>query len=137
MDEETTLDKALKTAQTDPKAGNFFYDVLLNTDLVVPVQGKDAKAGTWTCLGIEDKFYPLFLKFDKAKAIPVFDSIDRLKNWAATKPLDYILIKGHLLIRLIDPSIFIVLNLGMELNYTITPEVLEKLRGAMTAVTPS
>lgn len=135
--EDTTLDTALRAAMRDPHQGNFFYDVLLNSDLVVPVQSKDAQAGSWKQLGIEDKFYPLFLKFENGKAVPVFDSVDRLKNWAATKKLDYILIKGHLLIRLLDSTVFIVINPGMELNYTLTPEILEKLRAAMTVVTPS
>lgn len=135
--EETILDTALKAALADAKQGNFFYDVFLNTDLVVPVQEKNAGKGSWKCLGIEEKFYPLFLKFENGRAVPIFDTVDKLKNWAATKPLDYILIKGHHLIQMIDPSLFLVINLGMELNYTLTPQVLEQLRNSMTAVTPS
>lgn len=135
--EDTPLDKALSAALNDPKQGNFFYDVFLNTDLVVPVQEKDSKGGAWKCLGIQDKFYPLFLKFEQGKAVPVFDSLDKIKNWAGMQKLDYILIKGHLLLRMIDPSVFVVINLGMELNYTLTPDILERLRNAMTPVTPS
>lgn len=134
---ETLLDESLKAALEDARQVNYFYDTLLNSDLYFPVAKQGTKEGSWTCLGMEDRFFPLFLQYPKGKALPVFDTLDRMKHWAGEKKLDFLVLRSHMLLGLVDPTVALVLNLGTVWNYTVTPEVLERLRAAMAPVTPS
>jgi hypothetical protein len=133
---ETDLDEALAVAHSDKTKANYFYDALLNTELYVPVQGQDRAAGTWREVGQTEKFFPLFLKFEKGKAIVAFDSIERLKNWAGEKPLDYLKLQGYVLLQILSSDLFIILNMSTPWSYTLTPEILERLRSFMKSVTP-
>lgn len=134
---ETPLDEALSIAQKDPSQANFFYDTFLNCDLFLPAQVEGTPTGTWRSIGFTEKFHPLFLKFEKGKAVPVFDTLERLKRWAETRTMDYLKIRAHQFLGVLDPSVYMVINPGNQWNYTLTPEILEALRKAMRAVTPS
>ena len=134
---ETEMDEALASAMEDPAKANFFYDTFLNADLFFPVQKDGTKSGSWSEMSPQDRFHPLFLSFANGKAIPVFDGLARLKRWAESKKLDFARVKAHKFIGAIDPTVYLVLNLGNQWNYTFTPEVLEQIRTAMRKVTPS
>lgn len=133
---ETPLDEALQSVLSDKKYANFFYDTFLNTTVFLPVQKEGTQEGTWTELGLKDKFFPYFLTFEKGKALPVFDSLERLKLWSQSKSLDYVKIKSHVLLKIVDPSMGVLLNAGTPFSYTLTSEILELLRSSMKPVNP-
>lgn len=133
----TPLDEALDAAKTDPKQASFFYDAFLNAELYFPVQRVDNQPPDWMQLGPSDRFHPLFLAFPQGKALPVFDSLGRMQDWAGEKTLDYAVVRGHQLLRMVDASIGMILNLATAFHYTLTPPILERLREAMKPVKPS
>jgi len=131
---ETELDEALEAARQDKTQANYFYDTLLNTDLAAPVQTVGKTDGNWKQLEPHERFQPLFLAFEKTKAMPVFDSLARMKRWAGARQFDYILLRGHQLIGILGDQGGLVVNAGTPWSYTVTPEILEKLRQAMRPV---
>lgn len=134
---ETPLDEALQSALADPKFANFFYDTFLNTIIVMPVKKEGTQTGSWTELSLKDRFFPLFLSFEKGRAVPVFDSLERLKHWSQNQSFDFIKIKAHVLLKLLDPSMAIVLNNGTEFEYILTSDILELLRNSMRPISPA
>lgn len=78
----TKVDEALKIAMENPSHANFFYDAFLNAPVYVPALRADKKPGEWRQLKIDERFFPLYLKHEEARAIPVFDTLEKLKTWA-------------------------------------------------------
>lgn len=134
---ETLLDEALHTALQDAGQANFFYDTFLNSDFYFPVSKEGTTEGNWSCLGMEDRFHPLFLQYPNGKAMPIFDTLERLKHWAGDKKLDYLVLRCHMLMGMLAPDVAMVLNLATPFHYTLTAEILGKLREVMNPVTPS
>jgi len=132
---QTLLDRALASAQQDRTLAPDFYDAFLNSEIVIPVQREDRIAGKWEQLGPKDRFFPLFIEFSEAKAVPVFDTLDRLKTWATGRDLDYLSVKSYVLLQILAPNIALVLNVDTDWTYTFTAEVLDDLRRAMRPVT--
>jgi len=131
------LDEALLGAQEDKAHANFFYDAFLNASLYFPVQKLGSETGDWRELGMTDRFQPLFLSFTESKAVPVFDTLPRMKEWADQKSLDFVILKGFQLLKITNDKMGIILNLGTPFHYTLTPEVLALLRNTMKPITPS
>lgn len=125
------LDDLLEIARTAPEKGHLFYDGFLNSDLHVPVRRADGQPASWSALGMRDKFFPLFLPHDKEKVVPVFDSRERLREWAGEQPLDFVEMRGHQIVRLVATDVSVALNLGTEHAYLFTAELLGKIRNAL------
>ncbi len=134
---ETNLDQALAMAREDAKQGALFYDAFLNCDLFVPVRRDGAEQGSWTEVAADERFYPLFLKAQDRRVLPVFDRLDRLQSWAEEKALDYLKIRCHPFLKTLPPEISLALNLGNPYYHFFTGEVLEELRQAAKPVVPS
>jgi len=133
---ETPLDEALQSALRDQKFANFFYDTYLNSIVYTPVRKEGTSLGSWSELGLQDRFFPLYLSFEKGRAVPQFDSIQRLQNWAQTETFDYLKVKAHVLLKVLDPSMSIVLNAGTPFEYVLNSEILDLLRQSMRPVSP-
>ena len=129
--ELTEIDEALKIAKANPQQANYFYDTFLNAEIFVPVLGADKKPGEWKRIKATERFFPLYLRHEEDRIIPVFDRLERLKRWSEDKAFDYILLQSHLFIRVIAPEIAIVLNEGTEYPYLFTANILDSLRNAM------
>lgn len=131
---QTPLDEALKLATQDQNQANYFYDSFLNAELFFPASITGTSTSSWKEIGPTENFHPLFAQFPECKAVPVFDSIERLKGWAGEQILDYVRIKGFILLKILDVKIALVLNPGFKWNYTLTPDILNKIRNAMKTV---
>lgn len=131
------MDEALVGAQKDPSQANFFYDAFLNAEIYLPVSKLGKAKGDWEQLGMTDKFQPLFLKFENGLALPAFDTLVRLQEWAGEKPLDFIVLKGHTLLRIVDESMSVILNLGTTFHYTLSADILKQIRQALRPVHPA
>ena len=68
--------------------------------------------------------------------VPVFDRLERLKAFATVRPLDYLELRGHVIVNLISPEVAILLNPGSPSNYAFGLDVLEKFRQAMKPIDP-
>lgn len=133
----TEVDEALSAAQANPSHANFFYDAFLNAEVFVPALRADKKPGEWARLKSSERFFPLYLRHEEARAIPVFDRLEKLKTWAGDRAFDYLALQSHLLLKVIAPEIAIVLNEGTPHRYLFVPEVLDSLRSAMKPATLS
>lgn len=134
---ETPLDEALASAFNDQKFANFFYDTFLNTVIFMPVKKEGTQEGSFSELTLKDRFFPYFLSFEKGRAIPVFDQLKRMEGWGQSFKFDYIKIKAHLLLKLLDPSMAVVINPGTAFEYILTSEILTVLRQSMKPVSPA
>ncbi|NBW98142.1 SseB family protein [bacterium] len=134
---ETPLDEALASAFNDQKFANFFYDTFLNTVIFMPVKKEGTQEGSFSELTLKDRFFPYFLNFEKGRAIPVFDQLKRMEGWGQSFKFDYIKIKAHLLLKLLDPSMAVVINPGTAFEYILTSEILTVLRQSMKPVSPA
>ncbi len=132
----TEVDEALQVAQGDPNQENYFYDAFLNAEIFIPALAADKKSGEWKRLSASERFFPLYLRQNETRAIPVFDRLERLKTWAGNRAFNYLTLQTHLFLKVIAPEIFIVLNEGTEYRYLFTPEILESLRRAAKPVRP-
>jgi len=134
---ESSIDEALSSALQDPKFANFFYDTFLNAFIFMPVKKEGSSEGTFTELTLKDRFFPLYLNFEKGRAIPCFDSLERLQKWSQGQKFDYLNIKAHSLLKMLDPSMAIVLNPGTAFEYILTSDILELLRNSMRPINPA
>ncbi len=135
--ETTQVDEALKAAQANPAYANLFYDTFLNADIFVPALRADKRPGEWEKLKTSDRFFPLYLRHEEARAVPVFDRLQKLKTFAQDRTFDYLTLPAHLFLKVIAPEVAIVLNEGTSFRYLFTPEILEKLRNAVKPVRPN
>lgn len=132
----TELDEALRDAQNNTSQANYFYDTFLNAEIFIPALGADKKPGEWRRLKASERFFPLYLRHEEVRAVPVFDSLEKLKTWADNRTFDYLVLQSHLLLRIIAPEIAVVLNENTDYRYLFTPEILESLRRAAAPVNP-
>lgn len=132
--ELTEVDEALRAAMANSNEANYFYDTFLNAEVFIPALRADKKPGEWVRLKPSDRFFPLYLRKDEARVVPVFDRLEKLKIWADDKAFDYIVLQAHLFLRVVAPEIAIVLNEGTAYRYLFTVEILESLRGAAKPV---
>lgn len=133
----TELDQALRAARTNPNQANYFYDTFLNASLFVPAKRATEEESNWDQIKMTERFFPLYLRNGETRAVPVFDTIDRMQDWAEPKIFDYILLKGHLFLKVIAEDVHIVLNEGTDFRYHFTCEILEQLRAAVKPVAPN
>ena len=134
---ETPLDEAFVSALKDRKFANFFYDTFLNTVIYMPVKKEGTSEAQGVELDLKDKFFPYFLSVESERAVPVFDSLERLQRWGEEQKLDYIKIKSHLLLKILDPSMSVFLNGGTPFEYVLKAEILELLRNSMRPINPT
>ncbi len=132
---ETSLDQALVMAREDNAQGSLYYDAFLNTDLFIPVKREGFEEGSWTEVEADERFFPLFLKAQDTRVLPVFDRLDRLQTWAEERELDFLKVRCHLFIKTLPAEVAIAVNLGNAFYYLFTGELLEQLRQAAKPVT--
>ena len=134
---ETPIDQALQMAREDAKAGNLFYDAFLNSDVFIPVRKEGADQGSWSEVEANERFFPLFLKHQETKMVPVFDRLERLQFWAESRALDYVKVRCHLFLKTLAPDIGVALNLANAFSHFFEAKTVEHLRQATQTVLPS
>lgn len=137
IEEPTDLAKALTVARENPHQANYFYDTFLNWDLVIPVLRQGQDKGTWERLALDDKFFPLFIPKKEVKIVPAFDTLERAKEWADARTLDYIQVRAHQFLRMLGSSVALSLNPGSTDFFVFSPSLIDKLVGNMKVVQPA
>lgn len=118
------LDNLLKAAydsdgSTD--AVNKFYVAFFRADLYMPVT---------ILFEPEEPFSPLYLKQDDHFFVPIFDSVERLKTWAADQQqkIDHVEIVGEAVIRGLGNKAYLCLNVGTPFYKEFSPEEIARLK---------
>jgi hypothetical protein len=136
-DFNTDLAKALTVARENPNQANYFYDTFLNWDLIIPVLKAGQDKGTWNRLALDEKFFPLFIPKKDVKIVPAFDTLERAKDWASERMLDYIEVRSHQFLRMLGSSVALSLNPGSMDYFVFSPSLIEQLVGNMKTIQPA
>jgi hypothetical protein len=107
------LDKALQSVQSDQSQAKAFYTLFLNTDLYIPVNDSSQNENAERRASENETFSPIIIVREGIKYLPVFDSKERLQNWAK-REVKFIRLPAHGLLHNLDSSIHLVLNLGTK-----------------------
>ena len=111
----TPLDNAFAAAMADPTQQNAFYGLLLETELFFPVIETDpAKIGE-VLQADSDTLSPLLLEVENLPVLPVFDSQERLAEWAEGAEMRFGGLPGYAIVEMAaaqDPVVRIAFNVG-------------------------
>lgn len=133
-DPQTPLDQALQRARDNNEEGNEFYDAFLNCDVFMPVQIGENRPPEGRAVAWDEKFFPLFLKYEEVRVVALFDQMERMNEWAKGKTLDYLHLRSHRLLQTLAGGTGAILNIGTPWVYYFPPEILEQLRTSMRGV---
>ncbi|WP_018623737.1 enhanced serine sensitivity protein SseB C-terminal domain-containing protein [Kangiella aquimarina] len=116
------LDQAYEIALQDEQKEFAYYNLLLNSELYIPVHSfeKDSltqKGGT---------FDPLLMKTDGVLVLMVFDSLERLRQWGNDE-LAYVSMNGRTLVEAVGSDLHWALNVGTEHSKIFVPDELDWL----------
>ena len=124
----TELDKALEIFQQDmedEKNQSQFFDLFLNSTLYIPThENKDAEG--------ELQSTPLVVTADEHDFLMLFDSEERLKDWAEDD-VPFVAVPGHV-VALNSPSpLHWMLNYGTDHSKPFVPDEIAWLKKAVDA----
>jgi hypothetical protein len=125
----TDFDKALQIFQQDmqdPQNQSQFYDLFLNATLYIPTLDEQAVAEAaepatkWHAV-------PLIIEAEGNDYLMLFDSEERLRNWAQAE-VGFVEVPGHVLAATSTPPLHWALNVGSEPSKQFLPEEIAWLR---------
>jgi peptidyl-prolyl cis-trans isomerase C len=123
----TELDQALQALRVDmhdPKRQSKFYDIFLNTIFCVPTLDPQELGGA---TAEEGEVLPLVIEADGNDYLMIFDTEERLKNWAADE-VKWVPVPGHILAATTMPPLHWALNVGTEHSKQFLPDEIAWLR---------
>ncbi len=127
----TPLETALQDFQQhmdDPAFQSKFYDLFLNANFFVPTMEDLPEAGTQP--PAEGHVMPLVIEAEGNDYLMLFDSEERLRNWAQAE-VSFVEVPGHVLAEISDPPLHWALNVGSEHSKQFPPEEIAWLRGVV------
>ncbi len=125
----TELDKALKILEQDrrdPKNQSQYYDLFLNSTFFVPTFEGAAGDGQGDAPD-ENHVMPLILEADGNDYMVLFDTEERLRNWAQGE-VSFIEVPGHVIAEMSTPPLHWALNVGTEHSKQFLPDEIAWLR---------
>ncbi len=123
-----SLDQALDALREDmanPTSQSKFYDIFLNTTFCVPTldpEGLDGGAGV-----AEGDVLPLIIEAEGNDYLMIFDSEERLKNWAGATA-NWVPVPGHVLAATAMPPLHLAMNVGTDYSKQFLPDEIAWLR---------
>jgi len=121
---ESDLDAAVAAAREDPDRRVAFYEIFLGAELFIPTRPAADAAGDG------DEFTPLLVESDGVPYLLLFDSLERLRDWADREP-GFIRVPGRTLIEVMDPRLHWILNLGTPFTKEFVSEEISWLQQAV------
>lgn len=122
------LDQALKMLRldmNDAKNQSKFYDIFLNTTFCVPTLNQQ-EVELETPIA-EGQVLPLVMESEGNDYLMLFDSEERLKNWAEDD-VKWVGVPGHVLAATAVPPLHWALNVGSEYSKQFLPDEIAWLR---------
>lgn len=122
------LDQALQILReemTDPKRQSKFYDIFLNTTFFVPKFDQQELDGESTVE--EGQVLPLIIESEGNDYLMLFDTEERLKDWAADD-VTWVEVPGYVLAATTMPPLHWALNVGTEYSKQFLPDEIAWLR---------
>lgn len=125
----TDIDKALEIFQQDaenPKNQAQFYDLFLNTVFFIPTHPPE-ELSEEAAQSPEAGPVPLILESDGNDYLALFDTEERLTEWAQKK-VGFVQVPGHVVARVSQPPLHWILNLGADYSKQFVPDEIAWLR---------
>ncbi len=122
------LDQALQAMRedmTDAKRQSKFYDIFLNTTFCVPSFDQQELDEEVTVE--EGQVLPMIIESEGNDYLMLFDSEERLKNWAADN-VTWVEVPGYVLAATTMPPLHWALNVGTEHSKQFVPDEIAWLR---------
>lgn len=126
----TLLDKALEAARGNKGKAAEFYNLFLSAQIFVPTGSDEPEEETsigYRRLEQEETIRFLVLNDEDGALIPVFESADRLAEWAGQE-MRYVALAGHVLVNSLHPDARLVFNPGTDNGKIFEAEELSWLR---------
>ena len=122
------LDQALQNMREnleDATHQSAFYDIFLNTTFCVPTF--DPKELDADAEAAEGEVLPLIIEAEGNDYLMLFDSEERLKNWAGDGA-KWVGVPGHVLAATTMPPLHMAMNVGTEHSKQFLPDEIAWLR---------
>jgi hypothetical protein len=116
----TQLDAAYTAAKHDNNKKPDFYNLFLNTELYIATHETQEA----------NSFSPLLMESNGIKYLMLFDTEERLANWAK-KEVAYAAVPGHTLVETVGTDYHWALNAGTEFVKTFVPDEIQWLKGVV------
>lgn len=123
-----TLDEALAALRqdmTDAPSQSKFYDIFLNTTFCVPTLDPQELEGEVEVAAGE--VLPLVIAAEGNDYLMIFDSEERLKQWAGAE-VPWVGVPGHVLAATTMPPLRMAMNVGTEHSKQFLPDEIAWLR---------
>ncbi len=127
----TGLDQALQTMRQDMSNAtgqSKFYDIFLNTTFCVPTLDPQELDGDSAIT--EGEVLPLIIESDGNDYLMLFDTEERLKDWAG-ESVKWVGVPGHVLAATTMPPLHLAMNVGTEHSKQFLPDEIDWLREAV------
>ncbi|MDD2582525.1 MAG: SseB family protein [Desulfuromonadaceae bacterium] len=124
----TKLDQALKTLRLDmddAKHQSKYYDIFLNTTFYVPTIDQQESGGESPLE--EGQVLPLVIESEGNDYLMIFDTEERLKNWAAND-VKWVEVPGYILAATTMPQLHWALNAGTDYSKQFLPDEINWLK---------
>jgi len=126
--ETAGLDQALQSLRedmTDAKRQSKFYDIFLNTTFCVP--SFDRKELDGEADVEEGQVLPLIVESEGNDYLLLFDTEERLKNWAGAEA-KWVDVPGYVLAATTMPPLHMAMNVGTEYSKRFLPDEIAWMR---------
>lgn len=122
------LDQALEAYLKDETQQNAYYEMILDTDFYVPVQTDENE----TSVQQQESVKPLILESENKYYMMLFDSEERLKEWAK-EPVRFAIITGQLAAEISSSTLHWAMNVGSTLAKEFVPDEIAYLKTFISA----
>lgn len=128
----TEMDKALEVFRQDtdnPKNQSHFYDLFLNSTFYIPTASEEildeaAKAAE------QGYAMPLIIEADGKDYLMLFDSEERLNNWAQAD-VRFVTVPGYAIAATTPSSLHWAMNVGTDSSKEFVPDEIAWLKGVV------
>jgi hypothetical protein len=120
----TELDEKLQQAyqhNSDQDKINKVYTTFFRTNLYMPIT---------RLIDQEEPFVPYYVVEDEQYFVPVFDTAERLQDWAEAdlSNVDFVQLSGMEVLRGVGEAVFLCLNVGTKYYKEFSPEEVARLK---------
>jgi len=128
------LDKVLELARSNPQKQAQYYTLLLNTTLYIPTTNKPENEINGRA-PVETTFSPMVFDISDKPYIMLFDSKERLGNWAG-REVGFFALPGHAFVEAIGTDFYWAINAGTQSSKTFTLEEIAWLKDQVEKANP-
>ena len=131
--QQTPLDSAFAAAKNDPAQQNAFYGLLLETELYFPVIDLDPSVAKVAAPEEGGTISPLLLEVEGKPVLPVFDTEERLAEWAEGTEMRFGGMPGFAIVEMVathEPAVEVAFNVGLESFHHMVEEEIKWLHEA-------